>query len=810
MVMKKTQNKHLFRTIKKNGVSFFAVAFIAATSIAIFLGIQEAAYSILEGAENFFKEQKLATWEVTCQNGITQNDIGEISKWEDVDKAEGGYSAMVLAEGETEKLTVNAVSIGEDINIPVVLEGTLPVFINEVAVEQTYAQNENLKVGDSLKLLHDGCLLEEEFTITAIVNMPVYNCVSVNDARGKSDEGFGSASYYVQLLTEAFNPQYYNNCYTVAYLLNEELCDIDYYDDAYTKLEEELELRLEEKGKERAEARYEELKDIPGVSLQEWNFLGRNDIGDVRGIRTEVDALFKLSYSLALIFLIVAIVVCYAAIMRMINEQKSLIGAQKAQGFTSQSIMFHYMKYSFLCALLGILIGWLASVVIVQILILYIFGDDFVMNNYCLTFTWPEGLLVALLFFVIFLTATYIACKKMVKLSAIDLLRGEVPGQSREYFFEKWKAYKNLKLYSRLVIKNVLGDKERMLTTIMGVVGCIALLVICFSLKLSIVNAPVKQFEDYFLYENRLAIDSSKGTKEAFEEILDEEGISYLCIQDKLKTFRLPDGEWENVHVLTSDDAEKLKEYMVLEDAHTKEIQKLPDDGIYVSKRCAEKMNLSEGDIVEIMDAKGNTKEFKIGGIISHYLPYHLFITSESYYETAMEEEADECIFLLKGNIDGLLEKVSKAEGYLSLKDNSEYMATASSIDLVIAICLTLSAVIAVLVLLNQVTMHINKKARELSVMRINGYTMKETKAFVYKDNIVLTILGLILGGGIGMALAYVEIRIIETGANSYIRMPSIYAALLACAIGAVFALIVNIIGLRKINHLNLTNVSSN
>lgn len=138
------------------------------------------------------------------------------------------------------------------------------------------------------------------------------------------------------------------------------------------------------------------------------------------------------------------------------------------------------------------------------------------------------------------------------------------------------------------------------------------------------------------------------------------------------------------------------------------------------------------------------------------------------------------------------MEKVSKAEGYLSLKDNSEYMATASSIDLVIAICLTLSAVIAVLVLLNQVTMHINKKARELSVMRINGYTMKETKAFVYKDNIVLTILGLILGGGIGMALAYVEIRIIETGANSYIRMPSIYAALLACAIGAVFALIVN------------------
>ncbi|MGN1137359.1 MAG: ABC transporter permease, partial [Oscillospiraceae bacterium] len=218
----------------------------------------------------------------------------------------------------------------------------------------------------------------------------------------------------------------------------------------------------------------------------------------------------------------------------------------------------------------------------------------------------------------------------------------------------------------------------------------------------------------------------------------------------------------------------------------------------------------SEGSTVEFMDSEGNPKEFNVVGVIEHYLPYHLFITTDSYYESAMGEETDECVFLLNGNIDGLYEKVRDMDGFLSLKDNSEYERNADSVNLVILICLALSAVMALLVLLNQISMHINRKARELAVMRINGYTMSETKAYVYKDNIVLTLMGLILGSGFGIVLSYVVVRIIETGANRYVRTPNIPACLYACAVGALFALIVNLIALRKIKHLNLTNVSGN
>ena len=116
----------------------------------------------------------------------------------------------------------------------------------------------------------------------------------------------------------------------------------------------------------------------------------------------------------------------------------------------------------------------------------------------------------------------------------------------------------------------------------------------------------------------------------------------------------------------------------------------------------------------------------------------------------------------------------------------------------------------AVLVMLNQNVMHINRKAKELSVMRINGFTMKETKAFVSRDNVFLTALGILAGWIIGGIFGYIVIRILEVATTHYIRTPSIKACLISAIIGGVFAFIMNKIALRKIRKLNLTNVNAN
>ena len=842
-MVKKTQITYLLKTIKKNGVSFIAVALIAATSIAIYLGIQSGAVAILKHAGQNFAQNRLATSEITCANGITHEDIDALAEQPEVDTVEGGYRTMALIDSSTEKITVQIRSLLKELNRPTVMEGELPAAADEVAIEKKFASQQDAKVGDIIKIEHDGELLNDTFVITAIINEPSFSSGILNDSRGKSEAGFGSAAYYMEVAPEAFDASYYDDCYTTAYVENKGLNDIYFYSEEYDAKEEGVLDNLEKFGEERAEIRYESLsqeaeekirdielaltyagegyrigetqledaqKDASEIEYKDWVVSGRNDMGDVRAVKIIVDGLFTLSYSFALIFLLVAVIVCYAAVVKMIDDNRSLIGAQKALGFQTKEIFAHFMSYNVLCAVLGIIIGCVCSVLIVENLVLIVFAREFVFEKIALSFVGGNAVLVCLLCLVIFVLATIAGCTKVLRQSAISLLRGEMPTQQKAYFFESWKGYQALSLYGRTMIKNVLSDKGRILTTIMGVVGCISLLIITFTLKFAVTNAPAMQFEKYFFFENRLAVNSEICEVEDYEEILNQEGISYSRIQDKLENFRTKDGKRDNIHVVAVDSDEQIEGFIYPEDVETRKAVNIPDDGVLISKKCADNFELEKGSVIEIMDADGNPREFKVSGVIDHYLPYHQMITSVDYYEEVMGEKADKCIFLLKGNIDGLYEKVKNLDGFLSLKDNSEYLIPFESINLVIIICFFFSAILAVLVLLNQMNMYINRKSRELAVMRINGYTLKETKNFVSRDNIVLVILGLIVGCGIGIPLAQFEVMIMETGTRRYITSPDMLACFLSVLICIVFALIINKIALRKINNLNLTNVSGN
>ena len=344
---------------------------------------------------------------------------------------------------------------------------------------------------------------------------------------------------------------------------------------------------------------------VDDIRFEDWIFAGRNSIGDIRGVETAVSCFDGISICLPAIFLVVSIVVCYAAIAKMIDEQKTMIGAQKALGCTSNEILKHYMLYNILCAVLGIVLGWIVSIGIVEIVVLQILQERFVFGDIGLTIAWPQALLSGGLFLIVFFVATYATCVRLVHLPAIMLLRGETPDRKKGFFFEKWKGYQKLNLYSRTMIKNILNDKGRMMTTIAGVMGCVALLIVCFSLKMAIENASAVQYDTYFLYDNRLVVDSNAGNTEEFAEVLEEHDVAYSLVQDKLYHFRANESDWENVHVIAAEDAEALRGFIYLEDIESGEAVEHPADGLLISRKCAELFGLSKGSVIELMDSNG-------------------------------------------------------------------------------------------------------------------------------------------------------------------------------------------------------------
>ncbi len=1003
--MKKTNRKHLLRTIKKSGVTFFAVAFIACVSIAIFHGFQSASLAILTHADTYFNENNLVSLEVRCANGITDEDLDAIRGWDQVIGAEGGFTSSVQMKIGAERTSVQAISLLETMNLPKVLEGTLPAAPDQIAVEEKLAEQKNVRIGDTVVLENDGELLYDTYTISAIIAQPSFNCYRVKDSRGKSDVGLGSNDYYIELLPEAFDADYWSGCYTVAYVDSSAMDGLFYFDDEYALAEAAYLTALEGPAAAQAQARYDSLmtevngeladaraalndakaeiadgekeiadakadiadgekeiadakkeisdgekdlvegkkefdknkkefdkqkktladaKDIlyaeltaampnmkpedtvallaenPALSpasgmvlsyleaeaeleaaekeldkaqaeirkaeaeladgkkdlaeaeaklvdgrkeladaenkladgkadlaeaefefadaeadaaelkLEDWVLSGRNEVGDVRGIQTIVDMLTGLSYAMSIVFLLVSAVICYASVARMIDEQRVLMGAQKAIGATPGEILSHFLVYNLVCALLGILLGWVLGVLIVENLVLFVFEVEFLLGSFPVQFNWTSALVAGGICLAIFMVATFLTCRRLVKEPSITLLRGEVPTNTKRRFFENWGLWKRMSLYNRTMIRNVLGDKGRMMTTIMGVVGCTSLLVSCITLKMGIENSSIRHFEEYFLYNHRLVVDTAVADPADFAAILDGCGVEYTQVHDKLENYRPAGGSWDNAHVVAATDADDLAGFMVLEEVGTKEILTVPAHGMLVSRRCAERFDLSVGSTVELMDENGLPRTVEIAGVVEHYIDYHLFISSAAYYEEVLGKPVDSCVFLLKADADTLRPLVQDMPGFLSLSDNSAYAANADVHNLVIAICTALAAAMAMLVLLNQITMCINRKARELAVMRINGYTVSQTKAYIYKDNIVLTAIGLLLGCGFGIALGYLDVRIIETGACRYVRDPNWTACLIACGICTVFAIGVNILALRRIDKLSLTNVSSN
>jgi len=546
------------------------------------------------------------------------------------------------------------------------------------------------------------------------------------------------------------------------------------------------------------------------LAYSDWIVSPRQDIGDVRSIAIAVEGLYGLSYSMAMIFVVVAITVCYAAISRMISESSALMGMQKALGFTTQEIRKHFMSYSILCGIWGALEGCVCGVLVVQFMNVKIYQTLFLMGDVPLAFAWDSAVFVSLFFVGIFILSARAACARKVKLSATELLRGETTQRDRKFWFESWKPYQKLRLYSKTIIKNALVDKSRMLTTVMGVAGCATLLVISFTLLLTMRESETIPFEEYFLYENRLVVDSTKTDGTAFEEVLREKNIPYTRILDKLKLCRPIDGAWSGGHIVAVSDGEGIKDFMVLEDPKTREILEVPREGALISIRCAEVFGLEEGSELELLGADGSPRRIRVAGIVEHYLAYNLFVVSDSYYEAVFGEAADESVFLLQGSIDGLYEAVKDLEGFLSIRDNSEFVGIGDVLNIIVVVCFVFAALMAVMVMLNQNVMYIEEKAKELSVMRINGFTLRETRAFVSRDNFVLTALGIVAGWILGMILGYQVLRILEVGVNHYIRTPSWQACFIAGAICGIFAWAMNKLAVRRIAKLNLTNVNAN
>lgn len=558
-----------------------------------------------------------------------------------------------------------------------------------------------------------------------------------------------------------------------------------------------------------------ELEDF--VRYEQWTVQIRTDNPSVATAKFYAQSSRRLCYSMALLFVFVGLMVCFTSITRSINESQTISGVQKALGFRSREILAHYMAYSLLAAAIGVLVGYALGFFGIESVINDAYAKLYVIGAITNVYVVPEALVIAVVELALIALATWLPCRKLLRRPAVELLKGENYAGGRTRFYEKWRVWQRMSLYTQTTVNNLMNDGARIIATLVGITGCTALIVMSLSLRSSILSTPVRHFERIWIYDASLVSDTAvPGGHQALEQVLDESGVDYTSVRREAVYIRDETGTLNKADLIVPEDAEDLRAFIHLDDYRTGRPLSLTDDGVIVSYTYAKHYGLKAGDTLHLLDTAGRSHDCVVSGISQHYLSSMQVVMTPSCYQHLMGWAAQSnTLYLRYGAADrnAVAQKLQTTEGYFSLTDESakwiaKFQEFSGSVMLVVYIGLSLSVTMALLVLLNLNIVCVNEKTNELVVMRINGFSIRAVKAYLYRDNIVLTALGILGGVGIGLALGRCVLEILQKIGDNFYTTPNLTDCLIGAGLAALFSLATNLIALRRVNTLSVSDLS--
>ena len=558
-----------------------------------------------------------------------------------------------------------------------------------------------------------------------------------------------------------------------------------------------------------------ELEDF--VRYEQWTVQIRTDNPSVATAKFYAQSSRRLCYSMALLFVFVGLMVCFTSITRSINESQTIAGVQKALGFRSREILAHYMAYSLLAAAIGVLVGYALGFFGIESVVNDAYAKLYVIGAITNVYVVPEALVIAVVELALIALATWLPCRKLLRRPAVELLKGENYAGGRTRFYEKWRVWQRMSLYTQTTVNNLMNDGARIIATLVGITGCTALIVMSLSLRSSILSTPVRHFERIWIYDASLVSDTAvPGGHQALEQVLDESGADYTSVRREAVYIRDETGTLNKADLIVPEDAEDLRAFIHLDDYRTGRPLSLTDDGVIVSYTYAKHYGLKAGDTLHLLDTAGRSHDCVVSGISQHYLSSMQVVMTPSCYQHLMGWAAQSnTLYLRYGAADrnAVAQKLQTTEGYFSLTDESakwiaKFQEFSGSVMLVVYIGLSLSVTMALLVLLNLNIVCVNEKTNELVVMRINGFSIRAVKAYLYRDNIVLTALGILGGVGIGLALGRCVLEILQKIGDNFYTTPNLTDCLIGAGLAALFSLATNLIALRRVHTLSVSDLS--
>lgn len=548
-----------------------------------------------------------------------------------------------------------------------------------------------------------------------------------------------------------------------------------------------------------------------------WTVAPRAYNGGVIEAETLGTVTTNLSFSMALLFVIVGLLVCYSAVSRIVHEQIIQIGTKKALGLNEREITTSFLGYSGIAVLLGAIVGIALGVIAVEGIINNTLAGRFRMNAYGPYVGIAQALGVIALELVLILGATWFACRGVLKKQAVELLRGEDPPKAKQRFFENWGVWEKLPLLTQTMVNNCLNDKRRVFSTVVGVAGCTALIITAITLNNDVLKSYDVHYADVYHFDTVVYIDSAENENLAVEttQQLHAEGASAAAVRMQNFALYLDNGDVSRLRLIVPQNEDNLAQVYTCTPVLGSNAEAAVS-GVWINRAYAEHLNAQVGDEITISSGDGTTHKLPIAGFFNYRIAiFEAVVDSQTYEQEFGSAPAYNAILLdtLSAAGQDYAATAQTKAGILAVANDKEnqrsnFDAFAKVSRTVVLVYLVLAVLMAVIVLLNLNTMFIEEKKRELIVLMINGFSAKDAKRYIYRDNIALTVLGIVLGVVLGCVMGSVTVGSIEPSTASFVKGIDWPAVGIGVVGAAVLSAIMTAIALRRIPRFNLTDIN--
>jgi ABC-type antimicrobial peptide transport system permease subunit len=539
-----------------------------------------------------------------------------------------------------------------------------------------------------------------------------------------------------------------------------------------------------------------------------WIMYGQSGNASCVQVRTDSENLLSLKNTFSLMFVLIGALVIYATISKMVDEQRTLIGTTKALGFFRREVLAKYLLFGVSSAMAGTILGILTARFALE---------PFILRGYDVYYTFDTGgallrpgttLAVLLVTLILSAGAVCLAAARLLRIPAVALMQPPVPA-GRKKSGGKRHA---LSLYSRLILLNMRSDLKRVLVTIVSIAGCCALIVIGFTLKFAVSGAIDRHYSQVVDFDARFR---NSIMLEEEKERIDRWGVESVMLSETPCFYYA--GSFQAASLLVGS-IEEIGEFYHLRDWETGEPFADTDEGVLIPRRMAEISGLVPGSEFDLTAGGYDRKRVRVAGVFENYIGAPI-VMSREYYSKAIDPElepTDNVMYIrLNGKDQADLEEYIKSSddiwGFESLtsadEDRHIFDASTSVINAIVALLIFMAALMAGVVLMNLTNIYYLQKKRELTIMRVNGFTVREVIAYMTRETVLTTILGILLGIGEGSAVAYRIVRAMEQPVIQLDRSVSCAAWIMGAVITLVFTVLVNWAVLRKVRDLKLTDV---